>query len=159
MGVSVWEGFAGGLASCVPTRDQVRVTDGAPARGDAGCGPETNEKACEDFGYNGWLLATLLVLLQRDYGIDLMHDMKEMCAKLTKGMGATQFIFTAAEKSACESRLDASQFSAAELEKAFAEFNGTDGEGFGEIMLEGIRFLRVGLEEMTVGTVAILSIG
>lgn len=109
---------------------------------------QIERKAFITYQYSGWILATLLPVLESNYEINLMNSEKERARNLSKSVGGTQFIFTQTEKDAYADRLDPSLFASDTLRKAFEEFNITEAPGIGEIMQDGIRFLRAGLQQI-----------
>jgi hypothetical protein len=111
------------------------------------------------FQYSGWILATLLPVLDSNYGIRLMNSEKGLATKLSSSVGNSQFIFMQNERDLYDERLDPALFSSSELQRVFEEFNATQADGVGEIMLDGIRFLRAGLQQITPETVTVLTIG
>ena len=111
------------------------------------------------YNYSGWVIATLLQVLRRDFQIDLLDAEKELSAALSKLTEATHIVMTVAEKDTYAEKLDPALFSPEKLEKAYEDFNETKAPGIGEIMQNGIRFLRAGLMQLTPETVAILVIG
>ena len=111
------------------------------------------------FRYSGRVLGTLLPVLDSNYGIHLMNSERDLAAKLSRSMENSQFIFTDNERDLYLKRLDPALFSSSELQTAWEEFNATKADGIGEIMLDGIRFLRAGLQQITPETVSVLTIG
>jgi len=119
----------------------------------------TKRRGFLQYSYSGWVLATLLPVLQTEYQIDPMGSEKERSRAYSLKMGDTQFIFTASERDMYVDRLAPSSFAPGDLRKNFEEFNATEVPGVEEPMQNGIRFLRAGLEQMGVHEVVLLTIG
>jgi len=112
-----------------------------------------------DYKWSGFVLATLLVYLQKQQQIDLMHsDFDELSTFLSKSRGATYFIFTSAHKQAFLAKLDG-EFSEQALCAYYNEFNGSAETEAGKPMLDGIRAARQSLSALDDSSVILFSIG
>ena len=112
-----------------------------------------------DYKWSGFVLATLLVYLQKQQQIDLMHsDFDELSTFLSKSRGATHFIFTNAHKQAFLAKLDG-EFSEQVLCAYYNEFNGSAETEAGKPMLDGIRAARQSLSALDDSLVILFSIG
>jgi len=111
------------------------------------------------FRFSGFVLVTLLPVLEANYGIRLMGSYRELAQNLSRACGDTQVLLTDAERASALVLLDTAKFSAEKLQKEYEEFNATPAKGIGEPMLGGIQFLRNALEIVSPETVAILKIG
>jgi hypothetical protein len=145
----------------VVPRSQVAALENAASAGYESYIPTLLEAnvARIQYQYSGWVLATLLQVLPNDFQINLMNSEKQLALALTELTEATHIVMTVAEKDAYAEKLDPALFSPEKLEKAYEDFNETKAPGIGEIMQNGIRFLRAGLMQLTPETVAILVIG
>ena len=111
-----------------------------------------------DYGYSGWVLTTLIPILKSDYGIDLMQGEPNIATALRRCLEATVFLFTLNERPLAE-KLDSARFQPEELQAKYEAFNRTQADGVGQAMIEGIKFLRAGIERAGPGTVGVLSVG
>lgn len=110
------------------------------------------------YGYSGWVLTTLLPILKSDYGIDLMRGEPNIATALSRRSEGTVFLFTLYERPLAE-KLDGDRFQPEELQAKFEAFNRIKADGVGQVMIEGIKFLRSGIEQIGPDTVGILSVG
>jgi hypothetical protein len=111
------------------------------------------------YRYSGWVLATLLPVLSMKYGIGLMKSEQPLATQLSQATGATYVILTMREKEVHLERLQADNFDASKLRTSFEAFNRVDVPEAGKFMLDGIRFLRAGLDKLSEDSVAVLCIG
>jgi hypothetical protein len=112
-----------------------------------------------DYKWSGYVLATLLVCLQEEHEIDLMHsDYDQLSTFLTESRGATHFIFTDAHKRAYLPKLDG-EFSEKALCDYFNAFNASSEAEAGRPMLDGVRALRRSVSTLDAGSVVVFSIG
>jgi hypothetical protein len=111
-----------------------------------------------EYGYDGWVLATLLPVLATDYGINLMDADRSLSKKLSERSGITVFVFTPKERD-LSGKLDPALFESLKLQSSYEAFNDVNADGVGEAMIAGITFLRSGLEAVTAETIGILAIG
>jgi hypothetical protein len=120
---------------------------------------QKNGQSVAEYEWSGYVLATLLVYLQQQHHIDLMHsEYDELSKFLTNERGATHFIFTDSHKKAYLEKFDL-PFSEEELCSYYNEFNATHEDQAGEPMLDGIRSLRHCLNAIVDQSVVVFSIG
>jgi hypothetical protein len=118
---------------------------------------QLNGREVADYKWSGYILATLLVYLQKQQ-IDLMKsDYDELAGFLTKARNATHFIFTSALKQAFLAKLGG-PFSEQELCDYYNEFNGTQETEVGKPMLDGIEAFRRSLSALEPGSVIVFSV-
>jgi hypothetical protein len=112
-----------------------------------------------DYGWSGYVLATLLPYLQ-EHDIDLMHSSYDALAtRLCQAREATVFIFTPAHREAYLPKLSPAQFSGDELRDYFNEFNGCTEPEMGQAMLDGIAALQESLASLDADSIVLLTIG
>jgi len=111
-----------------------------------------------DYGYSGWVLTTLLPILKTDYGIDLMQGEPNIATALSRCSEGTVFLFTLNKRPLAE-KLGSASFQPEELQAKYEAFNRTKADGIGQVMIEGIKFLRSGIEQVGPETIGILSVG
>lgn len=112
-----------------------------------------------DYNWSGFLLATLLVYLQKQRQIDLMKsEFDELSTFLTKARGATHFIFTDAHKRSYLAKLDG-DFSERALCDFYNQFNGSAETEVGKPMLDGVRAFRDSLTQLDDSSVIVFGIG
>lgn len=103
--------------------------------------------------YCGSLIANLLVNLQQECKIDLMHsEFDDLANAITRARGATCIFFTEAEKVAL---LNAS---AADLDRFFEDFNRTNEPETCEAMLDGVIALQIAVGHASHQNVVLLCI-
>jgi hypothetical protein len=116
-------------------------------------------KSVANFNWSGYLLATLLVCLQKQYQIDLMKsEFDELSTFLTKSRGATHFVLSNAHKQNYLTKLS-EDFSEQALCDFYNKFNGSAETEVGKPMLDGVRAFRDGLSQLDDSSVIIFSIG
>lgn len=112
-----------------------------------------------DYKWSGYILATLIVCLQKQHQIDLMKsEFDDLSTFLSTSRGATCFIFTDAHKRAFLSKLDG-QFSEQALCDYYNQFNGAAETDAGKPMLDGVHAFRRSLSTLDEGSVVVFSIG
>jgi hypothetical protein len=112
-----------------------------------------------DYKWSGYVLATLLVCLQKQHQIDLMKsEFDELSTFLSKSRGATCFIFTDAHKQAFIPKLTG-QFSEQALCDYYNEFNGAAEADAGKPMLDGVSAFRQSVSALDEASVVVFSIG
>jgi hypothetical protein len=112
-----------------------------------------------EYDWSGYVLATLLVYLDKD-GVKLMDSAyKELSNQLCQTRGSTIFIFTPAHKDAYLDRLSPERFSSDALRDYFNEFNATSEAGIGQAMLDGISCIQQSLSSIDAVSVVVLEIG
>lgn len=112
-----------------------------------------------DYRWSGFVLATLLVYLEKHHQINLMRlQYDELAPFLTTSRGATHFIFTNAHKQAFLTKLDG-RFSEDALRDYYNKFNETNDAEAGKPMLDGIRSLGQSLRSLDEASVIVFSIG
>jgi hypothetical protein len=111
----------------------------------------------ERLGYEwqGYVLATLLAFLD-ERGIALMESPDN--APLSEGAGGTCIVLSPELRDRYADRLDPSGFDPGELRAYYEGFNETEGEEWGDAMLDGIRLFRDALTRLDDGKVALLRI-
>ncbi len=115
------------------------------------------EEVC-NYKWSGYVLATLLPYLAEVHDIDLMESEYDALSNfLSETRSATHFIFTKSHKDKFLKKLE-DEYSEIELEKFFNEFNGTNEEGIGKAMLDGIKSFHECLSHVEDGIVIIFSI-
>ncbi len=118
----------------------------------------TNGEEVCDYQWSGYVLATLLPYLAEIHNIDLMgSEFDTLAGYLSETRSATHFIFTNIHKNSFLKKLE-NDYSEAELEKYFNEFNETNDKGVGKAMLDGIRALHECLKRVDDDNVIIFSI-
>jgi hypothetical protein len=112
-----------------------------------------------DYKWSGYVLATLLVFLQKRHQIDLMKsEFDELSTFLSKSRGATCLIFTDAHKRACLPKLGG-EFSEQALRDYYNDFNGSAEPDAGKPMLDGVRAFRQSVSTLDEGSVVVFTIG
>lgn len=118
-----------------------------------------NGQQVAEYGWSGYVLATLLPYLQEKHQIDLMKaEYDDIAGLLTDATGATHFIFTPSQKAAFLNRLDTAQYSEEELRDYFNAFNETNEQEIGRAMLDGIGAFRESLRQLDEGSVIVFGI-
>jgi hypothetical protein len=118
-----------------------------------------NGREVVDYGWSGYVLATLLPSLEEKHQIDLMKsEYDELGTSLTDATGATHFVFTPDHRVAFLNRLEPGLFSEAELRQYFNEFNATNEQEIGRAMLDGIVALRDTLKQIDDSSVVVFKI-
>ena len=118
----------------------------------------SSETESFDYGASGYLLATLLPVLAAEYDLDLMDGDPDLASKVMELSGGTAFAFTQQERESFLDRLQPALFEPGTLEGAYLAFNETDDDGLAPALLDGIAFLRSGLEKLRENTLALLTI-
>jgi hypothetical protein len=112
-----------------------------------------------EYDWSGYILATLLVYLEKKHQINLMRsDHDELSKFLSKTRAATVFIFTDAHKNAYLEKLGA-EFSEQELCDYYNEFNESAETEAGKPMLDGIHAFKNCLSALDEGSVIVFCIG
>ena len=112
-----------------------------------------------DYKWSGYVLATLLVCLQKQHQVDLMKsEFDELSTFLSKSRGITCFIFTDAHKRACLPKLGG-EFSEQALCNYYNEFNGSAETDAGKPMLDGLRAFKQSVSTLDEGSVVVFTIG
>jgi hypothetical protein len=112
-----------------------------------------------DYKWSGYVLATLLVCLQEQHQIDLMHsEYDQLSTFLTKSRGNTHFIFTDSHKQAYLPKLDGG-FSEQSLCDYYNKFNGSAETEAGKPMLDGVCAFRQSVSTLDEGSVVVFGIG
>jgi hypothetical protein len=102
---------------------------------------QQNGRSVAEYPWSGYVLATLLVYLEKR-GIDLMHsEYDELSTFLTNTRRATHFVFTDSHRSAYLDQLN-KPFSGEELRDYYNEFNGVAEPDAGKPTLDGIASFR-----------------
>jgi gluconate kinase len=112
-----------------------------------------------EYGWSGYVLATLLPYLD-EQGIDLMHsDHDEVASTLSKTRAGSVLVLTSDHRERYLARLDPSEFDGAVLRRYYEESNETAAEGVEYAMLDGIAFFRDTLAPLESTIVAVFIIG
>jgi len=111
------------------------------------------------YRYSGSVLFTLLPVLQSEYNIDLTKSELPLANQLTQATGATYIVILTTQEKMYSEQLQGDNFDASKLRTSFEAFNRVDVPEAGEFMLDGIRFLKAGLDKLSEDSVAILHIG
>jgi gluconate kinase len=112
-----------------------------------------------EYGWSGYVLATLLPYLD-EQGIDLMHsDHDEVASTISQTREGSVFVLTSDHRERYLARLDPSAFDGAVLRRYYEEFNEMSAEGVEYAMLDGIAFLRDTLAPLESAIVAVFIIG
>ena len=112
-----------------------------------------------NFNWSGYLLATLLVCLQKQHQIDLMKsEFDELSTFLTKSRGATHFIFTNTHTQNYLAKLSG-DFSEQALCEFYNQFNDSAETEAGKPMLDGVNAFQDSLNQLDDSSVIIFSIG
>jgi hypothetical protein len=112
-----------------------------------------------DYGWSGYVLATLLPYLD-EQGIDLMHsDHDEVASTISQTREGSVFVLTSDHRERYLARLDPSAFDGAVLRRYYEEFNETAAEGVDAATLDAIAFFRDTLAPLQSAIVAVLIIG
>jgi hypothetical protein len=118
-----------------------------------------NGREVAEYGWSGYVLATLLPYLQEKHQIDLMKsEYDELAAFLTNTTGATHFIFTPGQRAAFLNRLEPKLFSEEDMRQYFNEFNATNEQEIGRAMLDGVIALHESLGQIEDSSVVVFSI-
>ena len=113
----------------------------------------------EKYPWSGYFLVTLLVYLQENKQIDLMHsEFDKLSEFLTNSQGTTCFILTEAHKRNYLAKLTG-EFSERSLCDYYNQFNDSDDPEAGKLMLDGVRVLRDNLNQLDDSSVIVCSIG
>lgn len=144
----------------VISRDSLGELEKAAALGSDSYVPAlfSNTKARIRYEYSGYILATLLPVLETEYQIKLTGSEPEFTNVFSKVSGVWNVILTDIEKDAYADKLDPALFFADKLQASYETFNATSAPGVGEIMLNGVRFLRAGLMQTATDKISILVI-
>ncbi len=120
----------------------------------------SNGREVAQYGWSGYVLATLLPYLDEKHQIDLMKsEYGELAGLLTNSTGASYFIFTPSQRTAFLNRLDPKLFSEKEMRQYFNEFNETNEREIGRAMLDGVVALHQSLSQIDDDSVVVFSIG
>jgi hypothetical protein len=111
------------------------------------------------YRYSGSVLITLLPVLQMDYNIDLMKSEQSLANQLAQATGATYIVILTTQEKTYSEQLQGDNFEASKLRTSFEAFNRVDVPEAGEFMLDGIRFLKAGLDKLSEDSVAVLCVG
>jgi hypothetical protein len=112
-----------------------------------------------EYGWSGYVLATLLPYLD-EQGIDLLHsDHDEVASTLSQTREGSVFVLTSDHRERHLARLDPSAFDGAVLRRYYEEFNEMTADGVDYAMLDGIAFFRDTLAPLQSAAVAVLIIG
>jgi hypothetical protein len=112
-----------------------------------------------DFGWSGYVLATLLRHLD-EQGIDLMHsDHDQVASTISQTREGSVFVLTSDHRERYLARLDPIAFDGAVLRSSYEEFNQRAAEGVSYAMLDGIAFFRDTLAPLRSTVVAVVIIG
>jgi hypothetical protein len=107
----------------------------------------------------GYVLATLLVFLNKE-GIDLLSgDQKQLSEQLSAARRTTIVILTEAHRTTELPKLMVSQFDAARLEAYYSAFTASDASGVGAVMAAGVEYLTKVLAGVGANEVALIEIG
>jgi hypothetical protein len=119
-----------------------------------------NGQTVAEYRWSGYVLAILLVYLEKKHQIDLMKSEFDALAKtLSAARQATYFVFTNELRTKYLDKLDALSVSEAELRDYYNAFNATNEPGIGKPMLDGVNTLREALSRVDDSSVILLIIG
>ena len=112
-----------------------------------------------DYPWSGYLMATVLIYLEQQHGIDLMKsEFDDLSTFLTNVRGSTTSIFTEAHKRAYLDKLNG-DFSESELCAFYNKFNATNEAEVEPPLLEGIRALAQSLNQLDKSSVIVFAVG
>ena len=119
---------------------------------------DQNSMKLIEYKGSGYLYATLLVYLEEN-GIDLMDsDQNELAAYISEERESTFFIFTEEHKVKYMDKLNPPNFNEEELEQYYNDFNGTDEDGIGKELINGIAILQKNIKQIKENSVILLGI-
>ena len=119
---------------------------------------ETQGVEVADYGWSGWVMATVLAYLD-EQEISLTEEYGELSTALSESTEATVIILTARLKELYRSRLAESSFSVDALRDYYNAFNESSEPGAGQPMLDGIKCLRESLDALDSESVVVVGIG
>ena len=113
-----------------------------------------------EYPWQGFVLATLLVYLQEERGIDLLgSEYRTLTDDLSMQANATVIILTQGHRQACLTKLEQESFSEDQLRDYYNAFNEVSWPDSGKPMLDGVRAFREALEQVDEDAVIFLVIG
>ena len=113
-----------------------------------------------EYNYSGYVITTLLPYLD-ERGIQLGHSSYDVLVpELYREHGSSLLFLTPAHRDAYLPRLSSEEFSEAELQAFYNDFNAcAEGPEVGEAMLAGVAALRQSLASLDADSVIVCTIG
>jgi hypothetical protein len=106
-------------------------------------------KALKDFHASGYIIGNVLVYLQEEKGINLLqNEYDDIARELIEKRGSSHILLTHKQKADFVSRLNASNFTLAELQKFNEDFSEEGDEETAIYSLEAIQVLQDNLSEV-----------